>query len=94
MVKIVISHPFKGNFFQSENTKCTIFELDRNIGCQTQEKSQKMFWFGKLRHFEWMVKIMIFAKHYCWVLDFPVSMAQLPSPNFCNNFIVWAPMKK
>jgi hypothetical protein len=61
MVKIEISYPSTGNFFQSENASCTIFDLSRLIGCQTQEKAKKN-WFGKLRHFEWLVKIMIFAK--------------------------------
>jgi hypothetical protein len=89
MVKIVISYPFTGNFFQNENTKCTIFGVNRLILCQTQEKSQKYFWFGLvwLRHFEWLVKIMIFTKTYCWVHDPPASMVLLPGPNFCNNFI-------
>jgi monomeric isocitrate dehydrogenase len=48
MAKIVISYRFTGNFFQNENTKCTIFEQNRLIACQTQEKNQKMYWFGKL----------------------------------------------
>jgi hypothetical protein len=38
-------------FFQSENTKCGIFQLNRLIRCQTQERSQKMCWFGKFCHF-------------------------------------------
>jgi hypothetical protein len=48
MAKIVISYPFTGNFFQIENTKCTIFEQNRLIAYQTQEKNQKIYWFGKL----------------------------------------------
>jgi hypothetical protein len=48
MAKIVISYPFTGNFFQTEKTKGTIFEQNRLIACQTQEKNQKMCWFGKL----------------------------------------------
>jgi hypothetical protein len=48
MAKIVISYPFTANFFQTENTKCTIFEQNRLIACQTQEKNQKICWFGKL----------------------------------------------
>jgi hypothetical protein len=34
-------YPFTGNFFQTENTKCTIFEQNLLIACQTQEKTQK-----------------------------------------------------
>jgi hypothetical protein len=41
MAKIVISYPFTGNFFQTENTKCTIIEQNRLIACQTQEKTKK-----------------------------------------------------
>jgi hypothetical protein len=33
--------PIHRLFFQSENTKCRIFELNWLIRCQTQEKSQK-----------------------------------------------------
>jgi hypothetical protein len=40
MAKIVISYPFTGNFFQTENTKCRIFDQNRLIACQTQEKNQ------------------------------------------------------
>jgi hypothetical protein len=42
-VKIVISYPFTGNFFQTEITKCTIFEQNRLIACQTQEKKNKKY---------------------------------------------------
>jgi hypothetical protein len=48
MAKIVISYPFTGNILQTENTKCTIFEQNRLIACQTQVKNQKINWFGKL----------------------------------------------
>jgi hypothetical protein len=34
-----------------------------------------MFRFGKLRQFEWLVKIMIFAKKYSWVQDCAASVA-------------------
>jgi hypothetical protein len=47
MAKIVISS-IQGQIFLTENTKWTIFEQNRLIACQTQEKIQKMCWFGKL----------------------------------------------
>jgi hypothetical protein len=37
MVKIVISYLFTGKFFQTENIKCKILELNRLIGCQSQK---------------------------------------------------------
>jgi hypothetical protein len=74
----VNSYPFTGIFFQGENTKCTIFELNRLIGCQTQEKRQKC---------SGLAKIMIFAKKYCWVHDSPASMAMLPGAKFSKTFV-------
>jgi hypothetical protein len=41
MVKIVISYLFTGHYFPTEITNCTIFELNRLIRCQTQEKKPK-----------------------------------------------------
>jgi hypothetical protein len=63
------------NLSNTENTKCTIFEQNRLIAYQTQEKAQKMCWFGKLWHFKRLVKIMLFAKSYGWIHDPPASMA-------------------
>jgi hypothetical protein len=40
MVKIVISYSFTGNFFQTENTKCTIFEQNRLIA-KHKKKTKK-----------------------------------------------------
>jgi hypothetical protein len=51
--------------------------------------------FGNLQNFEWLVKIMIFAKKkYCWVHDIPALVALQPGPNFCDNYIFWTPKKK
>jgi hypothetical protein len=50
-----------------------------------------MCWFGKLRRVEWLVKIMIYERNYCWVHDLPSSMTLLPGQNFCNNFLFWTP---
>jgi hypothetical protein len=33
--------PIHGQFFQTKNTKCTIFEQNRLIACQKQEKPKK-----------------------------------------------------
>jgi hypothetical protein len=44
----LIFYPFTANFFQTENTKCIIFEQNRLIACQTQEETKKICWFGKL----------------------------------------------
>jgi hypothetical protein len=71
MAKIVISNPFTGNFFQTENTKCTIFEQKRLIACLTQEKKPKNVLVRQVMAFKRLVKIMLFAKSYGSIHDTP-----------------------
>jgi hypothetical protein len=83
MVKIVISYPFTGNFFQTENTKCTIFEQNRLITYQTQEKTKK--YVGLASYDMRLVNIMLFAKSSGWIHDPPASMALPLGLKICNE---------
>jgi hypothetical protein len=86
----------KKSFFPTENTKCTIFEQNRLIACQTQTqvKNQKMCWFGKLWHFKRLVKIMLFAKSYGWIHDPPASMALPQGPKKYDEIVFLTPKKE
>jgi hypothetical protein len=57
-----IPYPFTVNFFKLETQNAQFLNYIGSVNAKHNKKAKKKSRFGKLRHFEWLVKIMIFEK--------------------------------
>jgi hypothetical protein len=89
MAKIVISYPFTGNFYQTENKSAQFLNRIDSLHKKHKKKTKKCVGVASYDtlSFKRLMKIMLFAKSYGWIHDPPASMALPLDPKNMIKFL-------